>query len=857
MADVRRLLHEVAPHRYNLAILVDLATFEFGLNETIEFELKQARRELTFHALDLGVSSATLEAGEPATISYDRDEQTVTFTFDETVSAGHHTLTLAATGPIQDSLHGFYRSKYRLNDGEDWFFMTQFEAIHAREAFVCIDEPAAKAVFEVTLSVPDEPGFTVLANTPEASDVVRNGLRTVRFEPTPKMSTYLLAWVVSKLAHVESKAKSGTMVRIFATPQYAAQLDYSLDFAIRSLDYYEDYFAIPYPLPKLDLVACPNFASGAMENWGLVTYRETDLLVDTASTSIGQKQRVAEVIAHELAHQWFGNLVTMSWWESLWLNESFASWAETMTVDHLEPSWKWWAHYTAGLGAYAREIDSLANTHPILVDVPDPKGLDEIFDAISYFKGQGLLRMLEGYLGAAAMRQGLQTYLNRHAYGSTQTDDLWRALGEASGKDVSGLMHAWTTLPGFPILSYDGGHIRQERFVASPREAKALAASSRLSDWPVPFAAVLPGGKHSQPVVASGHKTALPAELSAAAWFKPNPEEQAFYRSAYSTEMVAALREPLEDKQLSVTDRFGVVNDVWAATSAGRTSSRAALELTAALRDESEYIAALAVYDGFGSLLGVVEDAAERARLEQVGHWLAGPNFERLGWEVRPGEDHFDTLLRPVALTSALRFEVAGAREEALRRFADYAAGGSLDPNIRSAVLYGASRFGEVKQYEQLLALYRAETAPHTRQAQLVHLGRFTDPKLVARTLNFALSDEVKLQDTVYGLAGVWRARENREQAWQFLQDQWDVLVDRFGEGGHMLDRFPGFPGDAFASHAKATEVRDFFAKHPHVLVNRPAAQAVEAIEMKADWYDRDAADIRAFLSNWEATHKG
>ncbi|HEY6736526.1 MAG TPA: M1 family metallopeptidase [Candidatus Saccharimonadia bacterium] len=856
MAEVRRLVKDIIPARYELAIDMNDQAFEFGLDETIEFELKRASKTLDFHALDLKVKSAKLDGKLEGRASYDRDEHLVTFTFEDEVTAGQHTLKLTVAGEIQDSLHGFYRSEYGQGEHEGRFFMTQFEAIHAREAFVCIDEPAAKAVFEVSLTVPDEAGYTVLGNTPELSDVTRDGRRTVRFEPTPKMSTYLLAWVVSQLASVEGKAKSGVMVRIFATPQYAGQLDYALDFARRSLDFYEDYFAIPYPLPKLDLVACPNFASGAMENWGLVTYRETDLLVDKANTSLGQKQRVSEVIAHELAHQWFGNLVTMSWWEDLWLNESFASWAETLTVDTLEPTWLWWANYTAGLGAYAREIDALANTHPILVEVPDPKGLDEIFDAISYFKGQGLLRMLEGYLGAEAMRDGLRLYLDRHKYGNTVTDDLWAALSEASGKDVAGLMHAWTLLPGFPLLSYEDGLVKQERFVASPREAKKLAAAGEAPVWPVPWAAVLPGGRRSEKILADQDGAELPEAVVSADWFKPNPDEQSFVRSTYTESIIAALQQPLQQRTLGVADRFGVVSDVWATTAAGRTSSKAALDLTAALRDEPEFIAALAVYDGFGSLLSIVEPETERRRLEAVGQWLAEPNFQRLGWDVRDGESHFDTLLRPVALNAALRFDVPGAKEEALKRFADYAAGGQLDPNVRTPVLFGAARYGAAEQYEQMLALYRKEEAPHTRQAQLVHLGRFTQPELAHRTLEFALSNEVRLQDTVYGLAGVWRARDNREIAWQFLQDNWDELVRRFGEGGHMLDRFPGFPGDAFSTHAKAKEVREFFAAHPHVLITRPVAQAVESIEMRADWYDRDRQDIAWFLDQWEASRQ-
>jgi puromycin-sensitive aminopeptidase len=850
MAKVAHLLDQIIPSHYTLHLRFGQQDTRFEAEEVVVFELKRASKQLVWHGVDLEIGRVEVE-GHKATVSADRDAQTVTLAFEEELAAGEHELKLTFKGPIQDSLHGFYRASYQLEGREEWLVMTQFEAIHAREAFVCVDEPAAKAVFEVSLTV-DE-GLTVLGNTPVAEDQVVGGRRRVKFAPTPKMSTYLLAWIVSKLAHAEGEAASGVKIRVYATPQYEKQLDYAVEFARRSLDFYEDYFAIPYPLPKLDLVAVPNFASGAMENWGLITYRETDLLVDSTNTSLANKQRVSEVVAHEVAHQWFGNLVTMSWWDDLWLNESFASWAETTTVDHLEPSWEWWAHFRAGLGSYAREIDALANTHPIQVEVADPKALDEIFDAISYFKGQSILRMLEGYLGSEVFRDGLQIYLKRHAHGNTVTDDLWRALGEASGKDVAALMHAWTALPGYPVLSYEEGEAQQDRFVASARESKRLAESDEATAqvWPVPFAARLADGTVTEPLLMTEKQTELPEAVVASDWFKPNPEERGFYRSLYTDGMVAALRKALHDGALGTTDRYSVVSDVWAAVGAGRGSIHAALELTVAMRDETDYLPALAVYDSLGEMLAMVEDEALREQLEVFGRWLVEPNYARLGWEAKGGERHFDTLLRPVVLSQALRFEVSGAKEEALKRFADYVGGGALDPDTRSAVLYGTARYGNTEQYDQMLELYRHEEAPHTRQAQLVSLGRFRQPELAQRTLDLAMSDEVRSQDMVYGLVGVWRARENRELAWAHLQEQWEELVRRFGEGGHMLDRFPDFAGAAFATHERAQEVKAFFEAHPHILITRPAAQAVETIESKADWYDRDHETIAAFMEEW------
>lgn len=857
---VVHLLDTIRPERYQLTLHVATDWATFSATEFLEFGLGAPTTTITLHAVGLDVTDAEIDGNRAQTITYDVQAQTVSFEFGQALAAGQQRLKLAFTGPIQDSLHGFYRAAYDHQGSQAWFLMTQFEAIHAREALVCVDEPAAKAVFEISLEFPDQPGLTALSNTPVASDEVIDGLRRVNFEPTPKMSTYLLAWVVSQLAETHTTTNQGVLVGIYATPGHAGSLDYARESAVRILEHYEAYFGIPYPLPKLDLVACPNFAAAAMENWGLVTYRETDLLVDAVHTSLANKQRVIEVIAHELAHQWFGDLVTMAWWEDLWLNESFASWAETMTVNILEPEWQWWTEYTVGLGSYARELDSLINTHPILVEVPDPKGLDEIFDAISYFKGQGLIRMLEAYLGPKTFQKGLQGYIQAHAYSNATTADLWAALSQAAGLDVAALMETWTTAPGFPMVSYSKDQMTVERFVASPREARKLASSSVLPTWHIPWSAVY-GDTHGRPktlppVLVDNINADLPVEIAQADWFKPNPGEQGFWRSRYNEQQLSSLRIPLQERLLSVADRYGVIADVWASVSAGHMSTGSALELVAALRDEPDYYALVALLNGFGDVLAIVEDQAVRDQLKSFGKWLVSAHYERLGWQPHDTDTHFDTLLRPVVLAAGVRFDVPGAGDRALELFGQYVSGQDLDANIRSAVLYGAARSGGEPEYEQMLALYKNETAPQARQAQLVNLGRFRDAGLAQRSLDMAMSNKVKSQDLVYGLAGVWRTREHRELAWNHLQVNWPELVKRYGEGGHMLDRFPDFAGDAFATSTQADMVAAFFAKHPHVLIDRPVAQAVETIRLKADWYDRDRQAIANFITSWIQENK-
>lgn len=853
---VARLLDKLRPLNYHLKLMIGDDKNSFRASETITFELNEASDSVTLHAAGLAITTAQIGQLD-GSVRLDEDAQTVSISWPQTLQAGTHEMDLEFEGPIQDSLHGFYRAVYTEDSQQHWFLMTQFEAIHAREAFVCIDEPAAKAVFVLELECAHEPGLKVLANTPVVSDTTVEGRRHVSFAPTPKMSTYLLAWVMSRLTEVTTTSSNGVDIGIYATPGHAGSLDYAREVTPRILDHYEAYFDAPYPLPKLDLVACPNFAAGAMENWGLVTYRETDLLVDALHTSLPNKQRVTEVIAHELAHQWFGNLVTMTWWEDLWLNESFASWAETMTVDALEPDWHWWTEYLAGLGAYARELDGLVNTHPILVEVPDPKGLDEIFDAISYFKGQGLIRMLEAYLGADVFRKGLRQYIKKNAYANATTSDLWQALSDAAGIDVATLMKTWTTVPGYPLVRYDGGTIKVERFIASAREAKNRPARQKSSDWHIPWSAIVATGSGRQSetpqLVLTNSETDMPPALSKASWLKPNPGEKGFWRSLYDEDMLARLLPALEKRVLPEADRYGVISDMWATVAAGHTNSAVALEMVSRLHNERDYFALVALLNGFSDLLTIVEDEPVRDQLKAFGRWLVSDHVDRLGWQAQASDSHFDVLLRAAILTAAIRFDVPGMSEEARNLFEAYADGKELDANIRFAVLYGTARTGGVREYERMLALYLHETAPQARQAQLVSLGRFQDPMLATRTLDWALSDDVKSQDLVYGLSGVWRTRKHRQLAWEHLKKHWGELVKRFGEGGHMLDRFPEFAGTAFATHAQADAVEVFFAQHRHIVVDRPAAQAVETIRLKADWYERDAKAISDFAATWNS----
>ncbi|MEE9173451.1 MAG: M1 family metallopeptidase, partial [Thermoplasmata archaeon] len=452
-----RLPGNVIPKKYTLSLTPDLEAFAFQGEADIEVDVKEPTSAISMNAIEIEITAAhvTLADGsvrEPQDVSLDEDLERVTLTFGETLPPGRTTVSLRFSGILNDQLRGFYRSRYTTPEGEDRYMATtQFEATDARRAFPCWDEPARKAAFDVTLIVPSE--LTAFSNTPVVSEEdLGDGTKAVRFAETPRMSTYLLAFLVGDLATVEDSAKGGTLVRIVTVRGKEELGRFALESALRILDYFDDYFGIPYPLPKLDHFAIPDFAAGAMENWGAITYRERILLFDPRESSTITRQFIVDVMAHEIAHMWFGDLVTMEWWDDLWLNESFASWIGTKAVADLYPEWNMWTQFLYQDTAGGLTLDGLRNSHPIEAPVHNPAEIREIFDAISYSKGASVLWRLENFLGEGPFRNGLRAYMDAHAYGNARTEDLWGALERASGRPVPALMASWLRQTGFPLL---------------------------------------------------------------------------------------------------------------------------------------------------------------------------------------------------------------------------------------------------------------------------------------------------------------------------------------------------------------------------------------------------------------------
>ena len=836
MKKYTHLLDSIEPVHYQLDLTPDLKKFTFSGHETITFKIKKATAKLTWHAEGLDITQAKLD-GKLAKIEFDAKNQTVSFSFDGIIKAGEHKLDLEYSGQLKDNLHGFYRSQY-IHDGKTKYLATtQFEATHAREAFICIDEPAAKATFEVTLTV--DKTLTAISNTNIIEETIDGGNKTCHFATTPRMSTYLLAFIVGDLKRVTTKTKTGIEVGVCVTPDKIHQSEFALQTGRDVLDFFEDYFGIPYPLPKLDMIAIPDFGSGAMENWGAVTYRETAILVDPKQSSINARQWTAMVIAHELAHQWFGNLVTMKWWTDLWLNEGFASWIEYLAVDHLHPDWRMWDQFVAHDYQYARQLDCLASTHPIEIEVNDPGEINEIFDAISYQKGAAVIRMLHEYLGPDDFKRGLQSYLKRFSYGNTATTDLWHELEKASGKPVRKVMSAWTKQAGYPMVSFADGEVMQRQFFTSPVHQAEAGPT-----WPIPLRLTTPDGIHDLGIVEEKNTR---VELEESGWIKPNSNQSGFFISRYSDDLLGKLAEPIKTKQLSDVDRFGVVADITQLNEAGYLGADVILRFIESFKAETNYIVWSEILILISRLAHITTEAETYDQLKAYGRELLASILGKLGYEQKANEHHFDSLLRPAILTNLGLFEEKAVINHARELFCAHQKGDLIEPNLRSYVYLTVARHGARSDYDQLEKLFVATSLQEEQRRIFTGLARFKQPELIDRALDFSMSEAVRPQDSAIYLATVLSNRYGHEQGWQFIQQHWPTLTKRYA-GSHLITLLPTSLGQAFTTEAKAREIESFFSKNMVPGIERSVAQAVEKIKIQDAWRKRDEKLITKYL---------
>ncbi|XP_041374476.1 puromycin-sensitive aminopeptidase-like [Gigantopelta aegis] len=858
-----RLPKDVIPTNYNIRLKPNLKTFTFDGYEEIDIQIKKATSTITLNSADIEIKEAVFQkggGGDSSTkgeITYQKDDEKVVVSFSSALQPGTGCLKLTFIGELNDKMKGFYRSKYKAADGTDCYAaVTQFEATDARRAFPCWDEPAVKATFDITLVVPKEK--VALSNMPvktESSDKDPD-CRVVTYERTPIMSTYLMAFVVGDYDFVEGKDSDGVILRVYTPVGKKEQGQFALDVAIKTLPFYKNYFGIAYPLPKIDLIALADFAAGAMENWGLVTYRETALLVDPEHSSAKIKQWVALVVGHELAHQWFGNLVTMEWWTHLWLNEGFASWIEYLCVDECFPEYDIWTQFVNQDLGRALELDALHNSHPIEVPVGHPSEVDEIFDAISYSKGSSVIRMLHDYIGDKDFRSGMNAYLTKHQYKNAWTEDLWSALEDASKKPVAAMMTTWTKQMGFPVLkvtdSQDGDKrtlkITQEKFCAD-----GLIPAGCKSKWMVPIGVITPSSpeKPVKTIVLDDASVTVTIDgVKSTDWIKINAGTVGPYRVQYTSSMLDLLIPAIRDQTLPPRDRLGLQSDLFALARAGMVSSVDILKVVEAYANEDNYTVWTDLSQNLSGLALLLQytDAYDNYKL--FAKKLFRTIAKKVGWDAKNDEGHLVAMLRGLVLTKMGRYGDDETVAEARKRFADHVSGTKVLPaDLRGPVYTTVLTHGDASDFKKMLELYDKADMMEERDRIGRSLGAVDKEDLIQKVLDFALSDKVRSQDTVFVLCSAGGSVKGRQLIWKFVQKNWTTFHDRY-KSGFLLSRLVKSSTENFVTEELAKDVEKFFADHPAPAAERTIQQSCENIRLNARWMERDSAKVKEFLKS-------
>jgi puromycin-sensitive aminopeptidase len=771
--DRYRLPRTVVPTRYELRLEPDLAGATFTGEATISVIVHEQTSEILLNAIELQASDARLEndrgMSQAATVTPDEPNERWRLTFATPIAPGSYRLFLSFLGTLNDKLRGFYRSSYRDAASKTQVLAaTQFEATDARRAFPCWDEPAFKAVFATTLVI--DPALTAVSNTAVVSERIENGKKIIRFADTIPMSTYLAAFLVGDLEATEPVMVGKTPLRVWCVPGKKHLAAFGQRIGAFSLGYYEEYYGRPYPGDKLDLLAIPDFASGAMENLGAITFRETALLVDDQAATHAELERVADVVAHENAHMWFGDLVTMAWWNGLWLNEAFATFLEMVAVDAFKPQWQRWTSFGVSRAA-ALVVDGLRSTRPIEFPVEAPSDADAMFDVLTYEKGASVLRMMEQYLGVETFRAGVRDYLHKHALGNTETSDLWLALGRASNQPISEIMDGWVFKPGYPLLSArlddDALVLSQQRFTYLPADG---VAEQR---WHVPVQMNIRAGGRTEPrrvlLQDSEARVELPRGFESVLI---NAGGHGFYRVHYSNDLLKRLLRILPDG-LEPIERFNLVNDCWAITLAGLMSLRDYLDLTAQFRGERDKNVWTAVLNSFHAINRILEPTA-RPRFEALVRDRASPALADLGWSPRPNESELTGQLRGDLIRALGTLgNAADVQTQAAELLRDPA---KVDANVLAAIIPVVAHTGDASRYDDFLQQFRAAKTPQEEQRYLYALTAFRHTRLIDQTLTRTLNGEFRTQDAPYVLRLLLMTVHAREPAWRFIKLNWDAM---------------------------------------------------------------------------------
>ena len=815
---------------YDLSFEPDLETFTFVGKEIIRAVITKPTNTITIHAAELKIKKCQVESRNKSIatkFTLDSKNETLTIKLASTVS-GPLKLLIDFDGVLNDRLVGFYRSQYKDKSGKTKYLATtQFEAADARRAFPCWDEPAAKATFDI--SILTEPNHSAISNTNQTSQKKFGKKILHKFARTPIMSTYLVYLAVGEFEYLTTKSGKVVM-RIVTTKGNSKKGKFALDLCKKLVRSYEDYFGIKYPLPKLDLIAVPDFASGAMENWGAITFRETILLFDEKTSSTQTKQFIAEVVSHELAHQWFGNLVTMKWWNDLWLNESFATFMATKFVDKFYPEWKLWDQFLEDTMNTAMSLDALHSSHPIDVKVNSPSEIREIFDAISYDKGGCVLKMLESFVTEKNFRAGLRVYLKKFSYKNAEGNDLWDEIGKAAKMPVRSMVNSWLKQTGFPLVDVQK---QGSKLVLSQKRFVMEQKGTQKGIWEIPIV-ISHDGKTTSKILKKKQE-AIPTKSNQ---ILVNPQRSGFYRIKYSEELMYELKETIRQKSISNIDRWAIQNDLFALCISGDGLAKDYLDFTSSYENESDYLTQSNVSGNLYALYHRTIDESYNSQIKQIAHTYFRKMFETLGWDAQKDEPHTNALLRSYVIAALGKMDDEEILAEANNRFVQYLKNpNSLSPDIQDAVFSLVAWSGKIS-YEKLLNLYKSAQSQEQKIRFLGALSSFKDPKLLLKTLELSQSKHVRSQNMHIPIIRISANQYGKKILWPWLKKNWKKIRIKVGSGSPLLNRIvSSISGVADAS--MEGQIKQFFKQNPTPGTEMTLSQTLERIRIHSQFIKR------------------
>ena len=838
------------PTDYVIHIVTDPDKLTFTGEETIKLEARAPIKELVFNSANLEIAKAAINDKNipKSAIKLDNDQELARVALPDGLPKGEHKLVLNFSGKINGNGRGLYYADYQEQGTgiKKRMLGSQFEATDARQLFPCWDEPVFRARFQLTVVVPQN--WTAISNMPIEKETTVAGGKEIRFGASPAMSSYLNVLVAGELDLIEMQSH-GVQSRVVATKGKAAWGGYALESTDQILGYFNEYFGVPYPLPKLDQIAVPGGFGGAMENWGGITYYESKLLFDPEKSSQATKQDIYEVIAHEVAHQWFGDLVTMAWWDNLWLNEGFASWMGSKCSAKFNPQWEVWLRRNtprnptrrAGISKeQAMEGDARSTTHPIQQPVKTEAEANSAFDDITYRKGEAFIRMLENFLGEDLFRDGIRRYVKKHKLSNTTTADLWAALSEASGKPVTEIAAAWTEQPGFPLVlvkreKNNSVSLRQERFAINFPNAPALT-------WKIPLTYKLRGDEQPSSRVMSG-KVDILQNVPAGSALKVNVNGAGLYRVDYDEISWKLLLDALP--QLSVADRVNLLSDTWALVQANRAPFTKYIDLIKKLPSQTELAEREQIIHVFGFFNRLLAGQQERTLLQTLARGLLRPCFDQLGWDARPDEPVANASLRAslVELLGELGDkELVGNARERFQKYLTEPA--SLPPDLRGPVFAVVARAGDSAVWNRLHELGVKTTSIEEKEYFYDALANATDPKLVQATLQISLTDELPSSRAIYLVGKVARDSDHPELAWEFAKANMKELLaktDALGENSYVPSLFT-----FFSDLSRVEELKNYAKSHLPPASAPEVKKAVDEIQFRSDLKARMAKHFAA-----------